>query len=194
MRSQRAVIGLVLALIPTLACYEEGWQVPSKARAPDAAVAIALGDTGRGAADVPPDSVPLIPPPAALRPCCAFGVDLEVAVGRVPVPGVEIGNVTGREKLGPHRFDNGFISLNRHDSRGWVDDEGNGLVYSCRGGPLDTAHVAELDRLAWERGAIVYARGTVLRLAPPLCITAAEVDQLVSVVADSIADLEKKVG
>jgi adenosylmethionine-8-amino-7-oxononanoate aminotransferase len=62
------------------------------------------------------------------------------------------------------------------------------------GRALDAAHVAELDRLAWDRGAIVYARGTVLRLAPPLCITAAEVDQLVAVVADSVHDLEKKLG
>ena len=46
------------------------------------------------------------------------------------------------------------------------------------GRPLDRARVAEVDRLAWERGAIVYARGQVVRLAPPLCITAAEVDQL----------------
>jgi adenosylmethionine-8-amino-7-oxononanoate aminotransferase len=57
--------------------------------------------------------------------------------------------------------------------------------------PLDARRVAELDRKAWERGAIVYARGSVLRLAPPLCITAAEVDELVGVVADSIASLEK---
>jgi adenosylmethionine-8-amino-7-oxononanoate aminotransferase len=62
------------------------------------------------------------------------------------------------------------------------------------GRALDAEHVAELDRLAWDRGAIVYARGTVLRLAPPLCITAAEVDQLVAIVADSVADLEKKLG
>ena len=54
------------------------------------------------------------------------------------------------------------------------------------------AHVAELDRLAWDRGAIVYARGTVLRLAPPLCITPSEVDHLVAVVADSVEDLERK--
>jgi adenosylmethionine-8-amino-7-oxononanoate aminotransferase len=57
--------------------------------------------------------------------------------------------------------------------------------------PLDARRVAELDRKAWERGALVYARGSVLRLAPPLCITAAEVDELVGVVADSIASLEK---
>jgi adenosylmethionine-8-amino-7-oxononanoate aminotransferase len=62
------------------------------------------------------------------------------------------------------------------------------------GKPLDGAHVAELDRLAWDRGAIVYARGTVLRLAPPLCITPAEVDQLVGVVTESIDDLERKLG
>jgi putrescine aminotransferase len=59
------------------------------------------------------------------------------------------------------------------------------------GRPLPPAEVAKLDRLAWDRGAIVYARGNVLRLAPPLCITPAEVDQLVDLVAASIADLER---
>ncbi len=47
------------------------------------------------------------------------------------------------------------------------------------GKSLDPKTVAQLDRKAWDRGAIVYARGNVLRLAPPLCITAAEVDELV---------------
>jgi adenosylmethionine-8-amino-7-oxononanoate aminotransferase len=51
--------------------------------------------------------------------------------------------------------------------------------------------VAELDRKAWDRGAIVYARGSVLRLAPPLCINGAEVDELAGVVADSVESLEK---
>jgi len=59
------------------------------------------------------------------------------------------------------------------------------------GRPLDAKRVAELDRKAWDRGAIVYARGSVVRLAPPLCITRAEVDQLVEVVADSIEALQK---
>ena len=58
------------------------------------------------------------------------------------------------------------------------------------GKPLDAAEVAKLDRKAWERGTIVYARGQVLRLAPPLCITPAEVDRLVEAVAGSISELD----
>ena len=61
------------------------------------------------------------------------------------------------------------------------------------GKPLDAKLVAELDRKAWDRGAIIYARGTVLRLAPPLCITAAEVDELVGVVADCVDSLQRDV-
>ncbi len=61
------------------------------------------------------------------------------------------------------------------------------------GTPLDKTLVASLDRKAWDRGAIVYARGNVLRLAPPLCITASEVDQLVDVVAASVRDLDAEV-
>jgi putrescine aminotransferase len=58
------------------------------------------------------------------------------------------------------------------------------------GRPLDQAQVAKLDRKAWDRGAIVYARGRVVRLAPPLCITREEVDRLVDIVAGSIEELD----
>jgi adenosylmethionine-8-amino-7-oxononanoate aminotransferase len=58
------------------------------------------------------------------------------------------------------------------------------------GKPLDGESVAKLDRKAWDRGAIVYARGQVVRLAPPLCITPDEVDKLVDIVAASIGELE----
>jgi putrescine aminotransferase len=60
------------------------------------------------------------------------------------------------------------------------------------GKPLDKDSVAKLDRMAWDRGAIVYARGNVLRLAPPLCITREEVDTLVDIAASSIRDLERE--
>jgi putrescine aminotransferase len=59
------------------------------------------------------------------------------------------------------------------------------------GRSLEAKQVAELDRKAWDRGAIVYARGSVVRFAPPLCITGAEVDELVGIAADSIEALER---
>jgi putrescine aminotransferase len=60
------------------------------------------------------------------------------------------------------------------------------------GRPLDNAEVSKLDRKAWDRGAIVYARGQVVRMAPPLCITSEEVDTLVDIVAASIRELESE--
>jgi putrescine aminotransferase len=67
------------------------------------------------------------------------------------------------------------------------------LVQPNGSGPLDKDLVARLDRKAWDRGAIVYARGSVLRLAPPLCITAQEVDQLVDLCASSVRELDAEI-
>jgi putrescine---pyruvate transaminase len=68
----------------------------------------------------------------------------------------------------------------------FVRPDGSGL-------PLDSALVSRIDRTAWERGAIVYARGSVVRLAPPLCISRDEVDQLAGIVTESVADLQREV-
>jgi L-2,4-diaminobutyrate transaminase len=68
-----------------------------------------------------------------------------------------------------------------------VEPDGSGQA-------LDAGRVAELDRKAWDRGAIVYARGSVVRLAPPLCITRDEVDQLVGVVGESVEELQREIG
>ncbi|MGH7278135.1 MAG: aspartate aminotransferase family protein [Candidatus Rokuibacteriota bacterium] len=65
---------------------------------------------------------------------------------------------------------------------------------SGSGRPLDGAWTAQLDKKAWDRGAIVYVRGTVLRLAPPLSINPDEVDQLVGIVTDSIRELQTEYG
>ena len=59
------------------------------------------------------------------------------------------------------------------------------------GQPLDQEQVASLDRRAWDRGAIIYARGSVLRLAPPLCITPEEIDTLVDLVAATVRELDR---
>ena len=90
---------------------------------------------------------------------------LQGALGRSPI----VGEVRGRGLLV-------CVDL--------VEPDGSGKA-------LDPKMVAHLDRKAWDRGAIVYARGNVLRLAPPLCITGAEVDELVGVVVDSVNDLAR---
>ena len=47
-----------------------------------------------------------------------------------------------------------------------------------------------LNARAWKRGAIPWAKGRVFRLAPPLCITPAEVDELAGIAAATIGDLQ----
>jgi hypothetical protein len=134
----------LLIVVGLLACRSPQWEVTSKLRAPDADVAGALGDTSsENAQGFVADDIPEIAYPRALRPCCAFGADLHVAVGLVPVPGVEIGNLLGPDELGPHRYDNGYLSLQRKDPRGRVGVENNGLIYTCRGGFIDLAHVRD---------------------------------------------------
>jgi hypothetical protein len=130
-----------LALV--VGCNKEQWHVQERVRARDTDVAAALGDTVQGNTGLAVSDIPEINYPRSLRPCCAFGADYKVAVGKMPVPGVEIGNLLGVEDVGHHRYDNGFVSINARDPRGFVDIENNGLIYTCRGGFIDLAHVRD---------------------------------------------------
>ncbi len=125
-------------------CDREKWHVDEHVRATPADVSAALGDTShQNSTGMAASDVPEITYPRALRPCCAFGADYGVAVGQVRLPGVEIGNLLGPDDVGPHRYDNGFISISASDPRGYVDRENNGLIYTCRGGFLDFAHIRD---------------------------------------------------
>jgi len=108
------------------------------------------------------------------------------------------GLVDNAEKMGARLLDGLQAAVGKRAIVGEV--RGRGMMVCVdfvepdgSGRPLDATRVADLDRKAWERGAIVYARGNVLRLAPPLCINRDEVDQLVGIVADSISDLERDI-
>ena len=61
-----------------------------------------------------------------------------------------------------------------------------------RSKPLDKKLVQGLNARAWKRGAIPWAKGRVFRLAPPLCITATEVDELARIAAESITELQSE--
>jgi diaminobutyrate-2-oxoglutarate transaminase len=56
--------------------------------------------------------------------------------------------------------------------------------------PLDKKLVSSLNVRAFKRGAVVAAGGSVLRVAPPLSIDAAEVDELAQILGDSIRELQ----
>ncbi|MGL4602500.1 MAG: DUF4056 domain-containing protein, partial [Plesiomonas sp.] len=79
--------------------------------------------------------------PASLRPCCAFGMDLGTTFLQIPVPWYRIDNVVSAPTLGEH-FYNGdtfgvagaILGLSR---------EHNGLIYTRRGGFLDSAHIRD---------------------------------------------------
>lgn len=96
-------------------------------------VALALNDP----ADLPaepfnPELVPNFDAPKRIRPCCAFGMDLKAKLGPIPVIGYENGNILQADAVGPHGYDNANIAL-----------EHNGLVYTCRGGYIDIAHIRD---------------------------------------------------
>jgi hypothetical protein len=89
-----------------------------------------------------PSEVADIPQPTHFRPCCAFGADLHVRIGFVHIPGLKLPNVLGPDQLGHHYYDNGLVQTGAtFDDSGRVQTERNGLVYTCRGGFIDVAHV-----------------------------------------------------
>jgi hypothetical protein len=110
----------------TLGCATT-WKAGPELYAPRDRVAAALGEE---LAEQPlrVDTPIAVAPPIAVRPCCAFGVDLNFAA----LPLYREGNVTEPARLGPHFYGAGVLEAER-----------NGLVYTCRGGWIDTAHVRE---------------------------------------------------
>ncbi len=110
------------------------------------AIAAALGDSSdddlyiRG---VVTRKIPDIPVRKSLRPCCAFGSDVRVSIAGVPVPGVKIENIINAQDVGRHEYDSGMINRGSDEPRVIGSSERNGLVYTCRGGFIDTAHLRD---------------------------------------------------
>jgi putrescine aminotransferase len=59
--------------------------------------------------------------------------------------------------------------------------------------PLDKKLVGSLSVRAWRKGAVAPASGSVFRVAPPLSINPAEVDELASILAESIREVQDEV-
>lgn len=100
------------------------------------------GGSRIGRVEVTAEEIPGIPPPTNLRPCCAFGSEIGARLGPIPLPGFSIPNVIGPDDLGPHVYDAGLIEeTGSGETDVAFDIENNGLLYTCRGGFVDTAHV-----------------------------------------------------
>ena len=54
---------------------------------------------------------------------------------------------------------------------------------------LDERLIDGLNTAAWKRGLIVFAAGRALRLAPPLCIDASQIDELASIATEVVREL-----
>lgn len=94
-----------------------------------------------------PETIPDIPAPSKLRPCCAFGSGIKVRLGPIPVPGVTLDNIISPSDVGVHRYDNGLATFQQQEDGLRLVQETNGLVYTCRGGFIDTAHVRDYSNL-----------------------------------------------
>ena len=84
-----------------------------------------------------------VPEPTSLRPCCILGNDVGAEVGSVPVPGYEIRYTLDLETLGTHQFNKGTLALTPRGEKGVLSDEVSGILYTCRGGFVDIAHVRD---------------------------------------------------
>ncbi|CZF80956.1 hypothetical protein GCE9029_02306 [Grimontia celer] len=79
--------------------------------------------------------------PVGVRPCCAFGKDLKAQVGGVPVPFFSVGNVLDAKGVGNHKYNDGSQGIS--SSLLGIGEEHNGLIFTQKGGFIDTAHVRD---------------------------------------------------
>ena len=133
---------LLLFLVVCSSCSVRNWSTGSSLVASEREVALSLGEPDPGESGFDLRALPQLPAPQHVRPCCAFGVDLGVTVDGKPVPGYRVENIKAVSDLGQHEYDKGALSLNEDLSR-FATSENNGLVYTCRGGFIDTAHVRD---------------------------------------------------
>jgi Protein of unknown function (DUF4056) len=159
-RVNRALLPLTLATCTTLACATpQLWHVQEEPTRDDVAALLGAGGSMGIHSEFMPSEIPPVPARSRLRPCCAFGSNLKAKIGFIPVPGYEIPNILGPDDVGTHRYDSGVLRIEPHGKGALeLNDENNGLVYTCRGGFIDTAHVR--DYADWS----IYAAGRVARI------------------------------
>ncbi len=142
---RRAALAVLLAVL-TACVAAPRWRLEENPTRADAAILLSPGtDEARALRrDALFAQALLIPVRERLRPCCAFGAQIGVKLGPFPIPGYRIPNLLGPADLGRHTYDSGVLRLRNEEGLDLsVGEEHNGLVYTCRGGFIDTAHVRD---------------------------------------------------
>ena len=83
-------------------------------------------------APVFPANQPDTKPHRIIRTCCSFGTEMQLFA----IPGLKLTETTSMDKIGPHHYLGD-------------ESEGNGIIYSRRGGFIDMAHLR--DQSDWSR-------------------------------------------
>src|SRR5262249_9640389 len=116
-------------------------------------------------AGIDPKQIADVPEPTSLRPCCILGNDVSAQLGSVPVPGYEITYTQDIDTLGTHQYNKGTVAFEPRGGKRPFSDEVSGILYPCRSGFIDIAHVrANADRtlyLAAQIGRLAANGGTV---------------------------------
>lgn len=86
-------------------------------------------------------TMPPQPVPKGLRPCCAFGYNLHAELLGMPVPFYQLDNVATVDRLGQHQYNDSMLA--GLENLTGLSRENNGILYTTRGGFIDTAHVRD---------------------------------------------------
>ena len=117
------------------------WLAPEEPTRRDATILLSEVSTTSLSHRLRPTGIPNIPVREHLRPCCAFGYELRARLAFLPMLGYRLENLKTIDEIGPHHYDSGVVTLGSDGDP--VSDERNGLVFTCRGGFIDTAHVRD---------------------------------------------------
>ena len=139
------IASLFLAITVASGCdAPQKWEVSAQLDLEEAEVLLNQADPGGLDSKLLIKEIPEIPMPANLRPCCIMGDNAMVRIGPVPIPFFRLPNTRGLDDLGEHAYGSGFVRTVRSGHAEFtIDPENNGLVYTCRGGFIDTAHMRE---------------------------------------------------
>jgi hypothetical protein len=139
---QRVALAAAAAVLGTIGCSVAArWLAPETPSRRDAGILLSEESTAALSHRLLPTGIPDIPLRKHLRPCCAFGYNLQARLAFLPILGYRLVNLKTIDEIGLHHYDSGVFTLGSEGHL--VDEERNGLVFTCGGGFIDTAHVRD---------------------------------------------------